>query len=189
MDVSLPIGSYRAVQCSGSMRPSWRLLTEQYFDLAVFVLMTTMASSTSTARLPLSSLKLFNLINSFYTLTKTPPPPSPPSSTQFPSTPPLFFFREGQGSRGSQANMAYQVAVRLVMFFPLPLRLNEAARQQKGIQRQAPRVRDSPCSYCQESHMRNKLQNCIICAEGLGQFHAGSLVGGQLSFYEIKYAG
>lgn len=34
--------------------------------------------------------------------------------------------------------------------------------------------------------MKNTLQNCIMCAEGLGQFHAGSLVGGQLSLYEPK---
>jgi hypothetical protein len=43
------------------------------------------------------------------------------------------------------------------------------------------RVRDSPCSHCEESHMRTKLHNCYICPECLGQTCACSLVGGSVS--------
>ena len=75
-------------------------------------------------------------------------------------------------------NQAGQVAVRLVASSPIETRGGwyVGRKNPKGN-----RLRDSPCFDCQESYMNTKLHNCYICAEGLGQFHVGFLVGSSVS--------
>ena len=73
-----------------------------------------------------------------------------------------------------QLALAYQILVSYA--YLLLLRLDKAAQLGEGGLKVRNWVRHSPCSHCEESHIKNKLHNCYKCAEGLGESHACSLV-------------
>jgi hypothetical protein len=75
--------------------------------------------------------------------------------------------------------MLYQIAIRLGT--TSLLRLDKATQQNEWVPKAGKRVRDSFCSHFSEYHTKNKIHNCTICTEGLGQPHSGSLVLGSFS--------
>lgn len=112
----------------------------------------------------------------FYILTTICPLSSPPSSCPilFPtSTPPSFYFRQGQPIHGYQPAIA-----------------NQIASQSNPVERKGPQGSQQnerqPQSQCQESHTKSKLYNTTVtCVECLSLSHAGSQV--RCSLYVRPY--
>ena len=78
-------------------------------------------------------------------------------------------------------NQPWNIKLQEVQAHLFLLRLDEQASTGNGPQR-GNRVRDSPCSNCQEFHMKTNLHNSSICSEGLGLSHENSLVRGSVGF-------
>jgi hypothetical protein len=107
------------------------------------------------------------------------PSSSPPNTSHQPCPhPPILPFslqKRRPPIDGYQPALAY---LKLPLLLP---RLDEAALLGEKVPRTGKRVRDSPFSCCEESHMKPQRHNCNMYAEGLSQSHACSPVGGSVS--------